>query len=262
MQQSERMLVVTVGTSLLTSATWKPEGPFAAIPGYGSQWCTEPRLSSQQQRVAAVAQGGSITGESIRRGVRQALETTLTRPDSLVALAAEPTDVEPPGRYSAELATIVCLFREERQPGEDRAAFFARRYGGGCWILSSADRSDEASIAATHLTAVFRHLSRSRVVHEPVLPAGGPIVQVGALQTWLWGRPQDSTMDIVVSGGYKIFATDVGQLLNFRHGWRSLYLHESSADLVEQTSKTLRSSDGTMRFPRGPSVLDSGRDSS
>ena len=144
----ERTLVVTVGKSLFSSATWRAEG-FFDFPGYHKWfneldknekpfWLQEPETHAKD----------SVTCDRIGR----ILTLTEKAPAELSALVTI-SDSDEPRRYSAELTTLLVM---HRAPGHRAQSFqdFLSAYGA-VNLVCPANEKDEANFAARHLEQIL-----------------------------------------------------------------------------------------------------------
>lgn len=210
---TDRKLVITVGTSLFSSAAWEAEGKLGDRTGYGD-WLTTEYLGNPGLRRS---RGWSTAGR-----IQELLEEDPHTLDDLFEW-----DVDRPERYSGELNTLIRLYDRELKDGEAMPDFLRRRYGTIDLVCSSR-RDDPARIAAQHLNWVLRErlghrdCNLSEVLRDEFLQK-----KTEQFATYLRELPSGPT-DLLVTGGYKAFALLCGAML-IRHradDWRLLYLHE------------------------------------
>lgn len=222
----DRRLVVTVGTSLFSSASWKAEGPLALIAGYRA-WTEEPLLANPGRRRT---EGWKTAG--------QIEEQLKARPEGFAE--AFVWDPEEPKRYPGELTTVLRLYRKEARAPETVAEFLRRSYAR-VELVCPTGRGDPARVAAENLEvvlgSVLRHpgVSLAEVLTSPHLAD-----KVKHFATYLHSLPDDG-IDLLITGGYKAFALQAGLSASGRPpgAWRLLYLHEEHmSDLVEATVET------------------------
>lgn len=236
-----RRMIVTVGTSLFTSATWNTQGSPLETKTYILRayeiWLRD-HLEDPQGRVWMVSDAPErLSGQS----VRYELETQLNRTNAAQWGTWIARDLDHPLRYSAELATIVRLFGTERLAGENFGRFLGNRYRE-IVLVTIDDRSDLGHIAACHLVEYLKALAE-----DPGLPIRleatlrGPRLfdRVTSLDRYLNEQDKVPACDLVVSGGYKVLSTIAGRYAA-RRGWQLIYVHEDGKDLVQVASHQLR----------------------
>lgn len=229
---SERRLVITVGTSLFSSATWDPAAdPVREIAGYiewcepGSEFLDHPRARAEE----ATPEG--ISPRLIREGVENALRADV---NGSLALHVVRPDKGPPGRYSAEVTTLLewCAWVTQGKSLKSLGDFLLAEYSG-CDLLCGADPKDESAVAADHLASLLQVLGYPSSEVQRVLGGGSVADQLAGLASYLSAVPIGQDLDFIISGGYKVYGTVIGLALNKRPRWRVLYLHESSAGIVQ-----------------------------
>lgn len=234
---ARRLLLVTVGSSLFHSASWDPEGPLAAIRGY-AEWTRPPLLASPGSRKEMCSR--RATGRDVAEALRELLAERAGDAAERAALAAQVAadGAGEPLRYSAEVTTLLRLFQEEARGGPLDA--FLGRYAEAR-LLCSGDPHDDSHVAAVHLAEVLGRLAPSvRPRVEPVLDPGGLREQLPALVRYLDRRvDREAKVDLVVSGGYKAYTAIAGWFLGVRPLWRSVYLHETGADLITEENRQI-----------------------
>lgn len=223
-------LVITVGTSLFTSASWSLDSPFGEIPGYG-RWVKEMLEDAAKRR--------AVSGTAHRRIVER---LQARDPGDLAHFEWKANRAR---RYSAEVTTLLRWMAREN--ADDLKTFLEERYRRIDWVCPS-DPGDEARIAADYLAAVFRdRLWIAASETRPVLRSGAIADRVRHFGEYLEGLPADGAVDLIVSGGYKVYAMAASVLAatEARRGrWRVIYVHDSS--LVELVVQEY--SDGTPRL--------------
>ena len=236
-----KVMYVTVGTSLFHSATWEavPE-LLREMPSY-EEWMAPERLRSPSARQGSDA--GALTETKLIEKLRpdNAAEWSRRLPGDLVAGSPRPDTVM---RYSAELATIAKL-AEQEPVGDVSLRAFLQSYDE---IQLVADPAHPASgrnlqwTAAEHLTFYLRSLcggdQRVKVCAVEGLASGSPedlFAQERGLGLLL--QKLDSALasgrdlDLIVSGGYKIYGIYLGRLL-VGNGVRMVYIHEKGGELL------------------------------
>lgn len=205
-------LVVTVGTSLLTSASWRRESPFGEIPGY-TQW-VDHRLEDPGGRRAASGRTDDRIAERLR----------LRDDADLAHFEWDPSHAR---RYSAELTTLLRWM--ENQGGRDLREFLAARYPRIDLVCPVAPE-DAARIAADYLAEVLRRrLGIEAVAIRPVFTSESILDRVRHFRDYLHGLPAAESVVLVVSGGYKayaMFASAFAASADRRERWKVIYVHE------------------------------------
>lgn len=260
MSEPKRQLIVTVGTSLFTSASWEEgQEPFKSIPGY-PKWVEAKYLKSPGARARMLEWNGinALAGKDVEAAVFSAIQADPTGTAGAFVVPAANGDGLVPGRYSAEMATILRIWEDERPktgsvPGP--GAFLAARYEV-IRFLCSLEADDAARVAAEHLQAQIRKLSGEEVIGLETwarLSRSGLREKVKTLAEILGSEAAQGPVpvDLVISGGYKIYAAVATYLL--QPGWRLYYLHEDAgSELVTQESLPGRGSEQQFGFsPRG-----------
>lgn len=214
-------LVVTVGTSLFTSASWGLESPFGEIPGYtrwAGAWLEEPG-----RRRSASGQTDDEIGERLSR----------RDPDDLEHFEWRPSRAR---RYSAEVTTLLRWM--QNQGGDDLKAFLTSRYRTIDWVCP-VDPEDPARIAAEYLVEVCRRkLGIAAARLRPVLTSPSILDRLRHFRDYLQGLPAGEGVDLVVSGGYKVysmFASAFAASADRRERWKVIYVYEEGGhELVVQ----------------------------
>jgi hypothetical protein len=219
-----RILVVTVGTSLFSSASWRGEG-FFNFPRY-RRWLEE-----------LDADGRPFWLRSPERRARD--EKTCERVGALLTVKA-PAELSPlvtidgsedPRRYCAELTTLLVTYRETSH-GAASFREFLSRYESVALVCPS-NRDDEASLAARHLESILLFQGArngSGTLLKQTLRSGS---SRGRIQQWgeFLGTLDADDVDLVVTGGYKGFALLAGDAwarTGSKRGWRVIYLHQDN----------------------------------
>lgn len=218
-----RRMVVTVGTSLFTSASWRSEGPFALIPGY-PDWSVEHYESPRARREAGGDTAHDLQ-EQLGHGWPGDIDYFVWPPDTAL-------------RYSAEVATLLRWQQHENET--DLARFLADEYER-IELVCSSDQSDPSRIAAGHLDAVMtQRWGLGCVELQEVLTSESIRDKARHFGNYLrrLGTDRQPT-DLVVSGGYKLFAMYASLFAAAtpwqRENWRVIYLHEEShTELIVQ----------------------------
>lgn len=232
MSDSQRVMIVTVGTSLFTSASWKPQGPLADIEGY-ELWASEAdllRSPAARARMCRATGNTVVTGSAVEAGIEKAIRNDS---DAAAGQLEALLETEPVARYSAELATIVGMWKTLRpEQGQGITGFLTASYRE-LRLLCSSDENDRSYLAATQLKAQLATLNSGLggIVQLSSRIAGSSVVEKAAsFKAVIDALEEDSGVDFVISGGYKIYAAIVTRLL--RGNWRVFYLHEEEAQLV------------------------------
>ncbi len=218
------ILAITVGTSLFTSASWRPEGPFALIDGYRG-WTTD-LLKEPSAR--------SSSGRRTRDGIEARLNQRATGDPGYFV-----SDLRAAQRYSAEVSTL--LSWKEREGERELRDFINDRYGRTD-LVCPFHPDDPARIAADHLLTVFRErLGLESVEIRDVITGRSLVDRVRQFQTYLQELPPKATVDLVVTGGYKVyamFASGFAASPARRDRWRVIYQHEDhDRELVVQGAR-------------------------
>ena len=238
-----RAMFLTVGTSLFHSASWEPvEDLKIAVPGYEA-WTREDLLLSPERRKSAKDAEHTLAGLKSRLlehnastwAARLPADLRSGRPDRGTAM-----------RYSAELATVLKLAEHEPQGG-GALGDFLRSYDAVRLVSDSTfypDRGRLSNVAAHHLAAYLAALAPgwtgARPEDVPGLSSADPRelrpddegsglpLLAKKLRT---AADRHQSIDLVVSGGYKIYGIFLAPLLASAR-FRIIYLHEESERLL------------------------------
>jgi hypothetical protein len=238
-----RAMFVTVGTSLFHSASWEPvEDLMIAVPGYEA-WTRGDLLVSPERRKSAKDAERTLAGLKSRLleqnasiwAARLPAELRSGRPDRGTVM-----------RYSAELATILKLGEHEPQSSGSFGDFL-RSYEAVRLVSDPtfyADRGRLSNVAAHHLAAYLAALAPGWAGARPedvpglssadpdeFLPdddgSGLPLLA----KKLRMAADRHQSIDLVVSGGYKIYGIYLAPLLASSR-FRIVYLHEESERLL------------------------------
>lgn len=210
-----RTLVVTVGTSLFSSASWHCEDALN-FSGY-RQW-----IESFLEDPAGRRSAGTGTAATLKRLLGEE-ETEIT--EKYFA-----PDFDRPLRYSGELTTLLRLFQRFGATGESFAAFLQRNYRE-IQLLAATDVYNSSNIAARHLLVILRDkVGHSNVTMPGTLRSPHLHELVGFLRDHLSDLAGSGVeADLLVTGGYKAYSLLAGKFVVMQpegRGWRALYIHE------------------------------------
>ena len=230
MVSDSRILVVTVGTSLFSSASWLWEGDLKTVPGYRG-W-----IGDQLEDPAGRRRDGAKTIEKLENFLGKGTE---------VSEKCFASDFDHPLRYSGELTTLLRCYtsplrRQGGRQGESFSEYLQRRYGE-IQLLAATKASNLSNIAARHLQVILRdkighpNVSMPQALRHPDL-----YDLVGCLRDHLEALFQTSAeVDLLVTGGYKAYSLLAGKFVATQpdsYQWRALYLHEEEkSHLVIET---------------------------
>lgn len=211
---AERRLVITVGTSVFSSASWRAEGRLAVGGSKYRDWMEPQYLDSPGLRRTRGWETAQWIEERLLEDAHVFDDLFVWEPDR-------------PRRYAAELNTLLRLF--EREPGDAATvAEFTRRSFEAIELICPSSRRDPARAAAEHLKHVFSQVLEHPCCRlRPVLRGEYLRDKVEQFATYLRELPA-GPVDLLVTGGYKAFAL-LGGLMALGHPggeWRLLYLHE------------------------------------
>jgi hypothetical protein len=226
---ANKTMIVTIGTSLYHSASWRDnDTPLAGIKGY-SRW-VEDYLNQPGKRPTMVAGDcGSETGDSIMASI----ENELKRDNAKEWSNYFAVDDKNPLRYSAEITTIIKLYEIERGSASDLSSFLGNKYKRVI-LLTDENESDKGHIAAYHIKEYLMRLApslQSLFVIDPRISGSNLSEKVASLRTYLEQFDKKKDVDLVLSGGFKIYAM-MSALLIQGSEWRIVYIHESGNNLV------------------------------
>jgi hypothetical protein len=228
-----RILVVTVGTSLFASASWKCEGKLKTIRGY-SDWIRDFLEDPTERR--------NMTGTS------KALEKLLVDAGAEITSKYFDVDFDRPKRYSGELTTLLRCSQNFRRPEESFAEFLHRSYRE-IQLLGSTNHNNPSYVAASHLQIILQE----KVGHPHVTMPGSlrsPYLHelIGFFHTHLNDLAASGIeVDLLVTGGYKAFSLLAGKFVARQpqeRRWRALYIHEEAVDHLIVETKDAAEIDG------------------
>ena len=219
-----RILIVTVGTSLFSSATWRGEDVFD-FRGY-RKWLEE--LDKKGEPLWLRSPERRVRDEATCQKIRDVLtEKAPADLSPLVTIASS----EDPRRYSAELTTLLVTYRETSH----QAASFREFLSGyeSVSLVCPSHRDDEAHIAARHLEQILLVQGAPNATGSllrSILRSGS---SRGRIKQWgeFLGTLEADDVDLVVTGGYKGFALLAGDAwarTGSKRGWRVIYLHHDN----------------------------------
>ena len=248
-----RVMVVTVGTSLFSSASWDPrterwpdtEGLPERIEGYDRWWRKlRDRPDERLHEITTVeAFQSALTREN-------ASEWAALLPEGLPGQTSGPTK-----RYSAELSTILALAAHQGETTGRSLSVreFLRSYDEVVVITDPAPSDGDefrSYVAATHLVAYLSALAGdgSPIRLQPLAGLAsrdperlGPGLR--KLQRFVDGLLLDDwclELDLVLTGGYKLYGYLLSPLAFGRETVRMIYRHERAEDLVILRGSTVR----------------------
>jgi hypothetical protein len=237
-------MFVTVGTSLFHSASWEPVKDLAiAIPAYEA-WTRPELLASPEKRKSA--ENAEL--------ILAKLKARLLEQNAAIWAGRLPSDLRSGRpdrgtvmRYSAELATILKLAEHEPQGGGTFGEFLGSY--AAVHLVSDPSfhpgRGKLSNVAAHHLTAYLEALAPagwggarredvpglSSANPDEILPAdegsGLPLLAKRLRSA----AQQHASVDLVISGGYKIYGIFLAPLLASAK-FRLVYLHEEGERLL------------------------------
>jgi hypothetical protein len=255
-----KQMIVTVGASLFRSASWENSGCVLDIVGYDA-WLSNTCLANPELRTAyhpADANTGR-TGESI---ISQ-LQASLSALNAAEWAEQVAVDFAHQLRYSAEIATILRLAEAEGLAALDPRLLsrFLGRYERLCF-LTTQDRADLGHRAAHHLAAQVAVLAgqdtAARVRVEMALHGRALSERVRSLVTYL-DELDGTEYDLVISGGYKVFAAICGEWLVGRPRCRLVYLHETEGTLIRHVTGRIQIDEDEVVIPPGPDISEARR---
>lgn len=214
-----KRLIVTVGMSLFSSASWNNAGPFADISGY-SEW---------------LSLDGPAARKSFHMGAyieQQITDLLLGDPESGALVAQFAPGFSRANRYSAEISTLISMKHKLNR----FVSFgdFLGSYGPVVLVHGGGDGNPSAA-AARHVAAALNTHASLRNAELKSLDGGGDIrYELKNLVEYLQNLNHDET-DLVATGGYKAYAVALGHVYWQRldKGWRLFYLHEHKSDMGE-----------------------------
>lgn len=280
-----RMMFITVGTSLFQSASWEEAAVPASEVPYYAEWLEPGEPGRPGPRESPEARLDSPHAARIRAALREGLtarnagEWASRLPPGLAA--ADPAE---PMRYSAELATLLHLCEAEGLSLSDLLATYGRIH-----VVFDGDPADLSAAAGAHLVAYLNRVAGAELAQSlPVSGLSSPDPQrllgsaheKGALKRLveqLMGEVREAggeleRVDLVVSGGYKIYGVVLARLADLGEGqrrrlglhaqrpaFRLAYIHEKGSGLVTYSGGLLAVGEERVRIealyePGGPGL--------
>lgn len=240
-----KIMLVTVGTSLFSSASWTAEIESKLGIDKYSRWTqVKPKENPLVRPEIRVWMDGS---KLIKDRLNQKIEVNNAKEWSK-HIARE---LDTPMRYSAELATIIRLYDKENRAGDYAGigGFLNQRYEH-IYLLCNENDDDPSRIAAEHLKEYLIVLTdgklNSKVEVKDKLKTGDLGSKVESIFSYLRKicLSENNDYDIVISGGYKIYVSICGIFIEAR--WkqgnkndRIIFLHESDNELIQRTVNSL-----------------------
>lgn len=233
MTERKRTMVVTVGTSMFTSASWKVEGLFASIRGYRSWVEADDNLRSPERRARLCSASGAApySGAFIRDEVLRCLRET---GKEAAGAFEDRLSAQDAARYCAELATIIAMWSWHSADAHATFGDYLSNKYASIQLLAPADEGEEALVAAEQLKLQLERVVPGSLSVRVLKRIEGRSVRDNArsfidILDSLGKEP--ASADFVISGGFKIYAAIVTHALPA--GCRVYYLHEaSSGELV------------------------------
>jgi hypothetical protein len=240
-----KVMFVTVGTSLFHSASWeKDEAILRDVPEY-YQWTADETVLKEPEARKRTSAASRIQS---RLEFVLKIDNAGTWAQRLAHdLTGGNPDLRTVMRYSAELATILKLFEVEGSLDKSLGDFL-KLYSN---IYLPCDSSGQAParlpyVAAHHLAAYLNRLAdMDGLLAQPLSVSGlssivpdvllGENTGLGRLARHLLDAAREAEqLDLIVSGGYKLYGIYLYQLLvSKRLPVRLFYIHEDAGRLVK-----------------------------
>lgn len=248
----EKLLVVTVGTSLFHSASWDEENPVfcqelgkSEAKKYKTEWANpgdNRNLGGLHSPKLRMRNGGAL--EDRFKEKLKATEKNVARWAEWVALPVEAGALM---RYSAEIATILSLAKSESLAAGQTIEEFLAGYAG-IYFFYDDDENSLAHIAAKHNMTYLQKMIgatpgkiRSKEIAEFSAETPHKLAQglraYRELMTRLRDNNPNAMVDIVISGGYKVYGL-IGYGFLSQDRFRIIYLHEEMPEVVIQNKTT------------------------
>lgn len=250
----QKLMIITVGTSIFHSACWNKDHP-DFIKELGDIW--QEYCESFANPGVSGDPGGLFDPEK-RRKEGKNLENFFK--DRLKGNSAgcwpewvatfDPPD-SPAHRYSAEIATILCFAENEADKVDSTWQKVLEPYD--FYFVHDSDTASLSGIAGLHNRTYLEKLLNTESGRMKSVEISGfsehknPRLLIKALkefrlflsQAKASVQPLYDTIDIVISGGFKVYGVvGYGFLLN--HNFRTLYMHDESSRVIIQDRKTMR----------------------
>lgn len=240
----KKEMFITVGTSLYYSATWENLPPAAGIPGY-DEWTKCPRRTKPEERRRwGRGRTESEIVERLTADPREVEKWTAILPETLREGKHAPEDNL---RFSAELSSLLMLADSEKVPVRDLLC----RYEAIHVAVDPVDQERGSSyVAGTHLVSYLKTIAgtegcpdialfpvenlASRVPEDLLGPSGGLRRFLAEVARHI-ETSHAAQLDFLASGGYKIYAVFLSQLVANHPNARLLYLQEEASQLLEVT---------------------------
>lgn len=231
-------MFITVGTSLYFSATWENLPPASDVPGY-EQWLQAPRRTKPKERKGS-HQGKKVEGKIISQlaaDPQNVATWSVILPQELKDGKHDPKENL---RFSAELSSLLMLADHEKISARDLLS----RYEAIHVVVDPNETTSGSSyVAGVHLLSYLQTIagpgvaSRINLFKIPDLASVDEALLVPALQALVHGvlrrsREQQAQVDLLASGGYKIYVGFLSHLVAVDNHLQLLYLHEEASKLV------------------------------
>jgi hypothetical protein len=257
-----KVMYVTMGTSLFFSASWEGELPVderdkKEFRHYRAWLDTatsgdERRCPLRSPEARLDFRYADLNKSALKKHLRgdNGREWAEALPPRLLEGDPVPGDEM---RYCAELATLLYLYQssdKEDQEGWDDPSFagFLRSYSKIEVVMDdrmpASGNPNRAFIAGNHLIAYLNRIAGSEIAAACKIPGFsstdpdellGATTGLGALMAHLFETlAQTARVDLVISGGYKLYGLALTPLLR-RPDWavRFLYIHEEGERLIQ-----------------------------
>ena len=239
----ERILVVTMGTSLFSSASWKCEGELKSVRGYRG-WIEE-----YLEDPAGRGSEGARTAEDLEKLLRE-------KGTEITSKHFAP-DFDRPFRYSGELATLL-RFSQSHGEGDESVAAFLRRSYREIQLLAATDVNNSSNVAAKHLQVILRDkLSHPNVTVPGSLRSSHLHELLDHLRKHFEGLARSGAeADLLVTGGYKAYSLLAGKFVATQpddRRWRALYIHDDKdGHLIVETKEAIEIAGIKETWPHPP----------
>lgn len=235
----KRQMFITVGTSLFSSATWEAAKEILDVcPGY-DHWTRAPAfLGSPELR-----RSRNSTSEKIRFSLETALRERLPgfwAPHLPEDFRAGEVRMGTAMRYCAELATLIKLAEQDDEGRKLRALLKSYEE---VFVAFDADVARPTAVVGPHLVSYIKVASgadRVRPLPVPGLSStdGDKLLQpnsgVMLLKKRIIELAKQPAIDLLVTGGYKVYALVLASLLFHLRArtCRLVYIHEEGDKLI------------------------------
>lgn len=231
-------MFITVGTSLYYSASWEDRPPAADVLGYPDWLKGERRQKPEARRKYLQGKTEDEITKRLTADPQNVVKWTEILPQKLQDGKHDPKDNL---RFSAELSSLLMLADHERLSVRDLLSGYEAIHV----VVDPNDTTSGSSyVAGVHLQSYLQTIggtsnkSKVQIFEACYLASRSERDLLRGLRDLVRGAldrvktSQLGRVDLVASGGYKIYAVFLSQLVAVREELRLLYMHEEAGKIV------------------------------